>query len=88
MRAVPGWMDAVDFDYELGEARGGNTVYASEENLRENCTCVDECGIQEVVVMSKEDFMELVEKSSIDPATIRTSNVGPAIWTKEEGFVK
>jgi hypothetical protein len=87
MRAVPGWMCAVDFDWELGEAKGGNRIYASEKDLREHHDCVDKCGIQEVVTMSKEDFDELVEKSGIDTSTIRTSNIGPAIWTKKEGFV-
>jgi hypothetical protein len=80
-------MCAVDFDWELGEAKGGNTIYASEKDLRENHDCVDNCGIQEVVTMSKDDFMELVEKSGIDTSTIRTSNIVPIIWTKEDGFL-
>ena len=83
MRAVPGWMCAIDFAYELGEASGGNKIYPSLEDLRKHHDCLDKCGSQEVVTMSKEDFMELVEKSGIDPATIRTSNFGPVIWSKE-----
>ena len=92
MRAIPGWMCGVDFSCELGEANGGNTIYPSEENLRENRKCVNSgdkyCAPQEVVTMSKEDFLELVEKSGIDPATIRASNIGPVFWTKEQGFIQ
>jgi hypothetical protein len=34
--------------------------------------------------MSKADFNELVIKAGIDPQTIRSSNIGPVIWTKEQ----
>jgi hypothetical protein len=81
-------MCAIDFAYELGEASGGNKIYPSLEDLRKHHSCLDECGSQEVVTLSKEDFMELVEKSGIAPDTIRTSNLGPAIWNKEQGVAK
>jgi len=77
-------MCAIDFDYELGEAMGGNTIYPSEENLRKNHPFVDKCGVAEVITMSKADFNELVIKAGIDPQTIRSSNIGPVIWTKEQ----
>lgn len=90
MHAIPGWMCYVDFSCELGEASGGNTVYASESDLRKHRECVNHgdkwCTPQEVVTMSKEDFLELVEKSGIDLATITKSNIGPAIWTKEQNL--
>ena len=92
MRAIPGWMCAIDFECELGEAMGGTTIFASEDDLHEcrKCTSMgskEHRGV-EVVTMSKEDFKELVEKSGIDPATIRASNIGPVIWRKEQGGVK
>jgi hypothetical protein len=62
-----------DFSCELGEAEGGNSIYASENDLRKHRKCVDSgekwCSPTEVVTMSKEDFLELVEKG-IDPASI------------------
>ena len=94
MHAIPGWMCSVDFQHELGEAAGGTTIYASEGDLRKCRTCVNStaeedcfCYPSEVVTMSKEDFLELVEKSGIDPSEITSSSVGPVFWTKEEGFV-
>jgi hypothetical protein len=95
MHAIPGWMCGVDFSCELGEANGGNTIYPSEENLRANRKCVNSsepedkmCYPVEVVTMSKDDFLELVEKAGIDPSEIRSSNCGPAVWTKEQGLIQ
>lgn len=92
MRAVPGWMCYTDFSCELGEAAGGNSIYASEEDLRKHRKCVNSrekwCAPTEVVTMSKEDFLELVENSGIDPASIYASNIGQVFWTKEEGLLK
>ena len=95
MHAIPGWMCNTDFTCELGEASGGTSIYASEENLRECRKCVNDpdegceyCTPTEVVTMSKEDFLELVKKSGIDPAEIRASNFGPVVWTKEQGLIK
>lgn len=50
MTTRTGYMDYVDFLYELGEARGGNTIYPSIKNIKEYVSCVDECGIVEVEV--------------------------------------
>jgi hypothetical protein len=85
-------MCAVDFDYELGGAADGATIYPSEEELHEYRKCTagsdrDHQGV-EVVTMSKEDFTELVKKAGIDPAIIRGSNISPAIWSKEKGLLK
>ena len=53
--AIVGYMDKVDFDYELGTAGGGNVVYASIEDLIEHEPCAaTECGIVEVEVRLKE----------------------------------
>ena len=88
MRAVPGWMCAIDFSCELGEASGGNTIYPSLEDLRKNHECLDHCGYEEVVTLSKEDFKDLVAKAGIDPQTIHGSNTGQVFWTKELGLLK
>jgi len=88
MRAVPGWMCAIDFSCELGEASGGNTIYPSLEDLRKHHKWLDHCGFEEVVTMSKEDFKDLVAKAGIDPQTIHGSNTGQVFWTKELGLLK
>lgn len=48
-----GYMCKVDFDEELGNAAGGNTVYPTIEDLREHRGCVKDCGIVEVEVTLK-----------------------------------
>ena len=88
MRAVQGWMCAIDFSCELGEALGGNTIYASLEDLQKNHECLDHCGYEEVVTLPKKDFNELVTKAGIDPKTIYGSNTGQVFWTKEQGLLK
>lgn len=45
-----GYMCKVDFDYEVGNAMGGNVIYPSETDLRRNRKCVEGCGIVEVMV--------------------------------------
>jgi hypothetical protein len=49
-RKVTGFMCKTDFDCELGAAKGGNLVYASEADLRASRGCLDECGLVEVEV--------------------------------------
>ena len=95
MHAIPGWMCSVDFDHELGEAAGGTTIYESEKDLRKHRTCVNStaeedcfCYPAEVVTMSKEDFLKLLDMAAIDPVTVSASNSYPAVWTKEQGLVK
>lgn len=43
-------MDKVDFDYEIGEALGGNQLFSSEEDLRKRKTCTASCGVVKVEV--------------------------------------
>jgi hypothetical protein len=45
-----GFMCKTDFDHELSNAKGGSLVYASENNLRAERACIEECGIVEVEV--------------------------------------
>jgi hypothetical protein len=49
-RKVRGFMCKIDWDHELGNAYGGNTIHPSEESLRDKHKCTDECGIVEVEV--------------------------------------
>lgn len=55
-----GYMCKVDFDHELGAAKGGNVVYPSVEDLRENRNCVNSggCGIVKVKVVGIEVIAE------------------------------
>jgi hypothetical protein len=60
-------MDKVEFDYELGNARGGNRIFASVHDLMVTKPCVKECGIVRVSVSLKEvisqtDFSERIAK--------------------------
>jgi hypothetical protein len=43
-------MDATDWDWELGEARGGTKIYASKEDILREKSCVKECGIVKVKI--------------------------------------
>jgi hypothetical protein len=45
-----GYMCTTDFDYELGYADGGNTIYPSVENLKKYKRCWESCGIVKVKV--------------------------------------
>lgn len=45
-----GFMCQIDFEDELYHAAGGNVVYASIEDLKENHKCWRSCGIVEVRV--------------------------------------
>ena len=55
---VIGYMCLVDLECELGAAKGGNIVYPSENDLRENRKCVDQCGIAKVRVIGVEVLQE------------------------------
>lgn len=48
---VTGFMCLVDFECEIGGAKGGNRVYPSVGDLKQNRRCVSECGIVEVRVV-------------------------------------
>ena len=45
-----GYMDLTDFEYELGEASGGNVVYASPGEVIAHRKCAVECGVVEVEI--------------------------------------
>ena len=51
-------MDLTDFSHELGEAKGGNTVFASVKDMKENKKCVEECGYCKVEVQLVEVLQE------------------------------
>lgn len=63
-KVVEGYMDLVDFYYELGAAKGGNTIHASIKDLKERHSCVDECGIVKVKV----ELVEIIKNSDFQPA--------------------
>lgn len=52
-----GFMCTIDWQHELGEACGGSKVYSSVEDLKENHTCWEECGITEVRVVHVRDVV-------------------------------
>ena len=95
-RIVPGWMCSVDWTYELGEASGGTAVFSSKEDLLDGRKCINEITNskknighhpQEVVVLSKNDFEDLIYKYNIDLENFYSSNIGPIIWSKEKGLL-
>jgi len=53
-----GYMCKVDFDWELGCAMGGNDIYPSIKDLKENRKCVSECGIVKVKITLEEVIQE------------------------------
>lgn len=53
-----GYMCKTDFDYELGEALGGNTVYASITDLCESRKCVTHCGIVKVKIELEQTLVD------------------------------
>jgi hypothetical protein len=57
-----GFMCKTDFDWELGEASGGDTIYPSIEELRRKRGCVEGCGIVEVEV----SLVRVVQKETHD----------------------
>ncbi len=70
-----GYMDAIDFDHELGEALGGNTIYASKEDCLAHRKCADVCGMVRVKVffdkqIIKENYAEMI-KTAKKPSEIK-----------------
>jgi hypothetical protein len=45
-----GYVDLVDYQHEIGEAAGGNTIYASAGDLKKHQSCWEGCGIAKVKV--------------------------------------
>lgn len=64
------YMDKVDFDFELGEAEGGNTVFSSEEDLLKHQPCAKECGIVKVSV----ELLEVVNEGNFGKK-VRSNNL-------------
>lgn len=52
-----GYMCAVDYTHELGEALGGTKIYATVEDIKHHRKCVKNCGIMKVEITK----LELVE---------------------------
>lgn len=51
MREVrKGYMCLTDFDFELGEAPGGNRIFTSAEECFKDLKCAESCGVAEVEV--------------------------------------
>jgi hypothetical protein len=92
LKVCYGWMCGVDFDFELGEAAGGNKIYPSKEDLMERRKCVSEESKEhrpvKVVTVSKEDFESLIALAGIKEEDLITSAVGEVIWTRQDGWVK
>ncbi len=66
-----GYMCMTDYDYELGVAKGGNVVYPSVEDIKENRSCVSECGIVKVAVRAievtqEQDYSGLLDDEDIN----------------------
>jgi hypothetical protein len=49
-RKIKGFMCAIDWQHELGEASGGNRIYPSLRDLKEYHPMWEECGVVEVEV--------------------------------------
>lgn len=56
-KKVKVYMCMIDWQHEIGEAAGGNTVYASLNDLKKNHTCWEECGVVEVEVTHVRDIV-------------------------------
>jgi len=70
------YLDAVDFQHEIGEALGGNKVYPSVKDLKENNRCWDSCG----VVKCKITLVDWVEEQNFNKMFRDSSK----IYTLEE----
>lgn len=57
---IYGYMCKIDFDYEIGDALGGSTIYSSVADLKKHHDLG--CGIVKVRV----EFEELVEQEDIN----------------------
>jgi len=65
-----GYMCAVDYHHELGEALGGNVVFPNVSDLKRKYKCTDECGIVRVrisldKVILKENYDNLKNKPTV-----------------------
>jgi len=58
---VIGYMCKVNWDYEIGNASGGNRIYPSLEDLKRCTKCWKGCGIVEVKVF----FSKVIEEGTV-----------------------
>jgi len=56
--SVTGYMCAIDWEYELGAASGGNLVFPSVDDLKRSHVCWENCGIVEVRVLFSKTVVE------------------------------
>ena len=49
-KIVKVYMCATDWEWEIGEVLGSTPVYSSVKSLKDERSCVEECGIVEVEV--------------------------------------
>lgn len=80
-----GYMCQTDWNWELGEARGGTEIYASVEDCKRSRRCVEQCGIVKVKI----DLVEVVESgkgfSSKDAEDFMEENKELFISLKKKG---
>lgn len=57
-----GFMCKVDFEHEVGVAKGAHIIASSVEELKKRRRCVDRCGIVEVEVK----LVRVVQESNFD----------------------
>jgi hypothetical protein len=60
-KVVTGFMCKIEWDYNIGKAASGVTIYPTLETLRRYHGSIEECGIVEVEVSIK----EIVEESKV-----------------------
>jgi hypothetical protein len=53
-----GYMCKTDFDFEVGEASNGVSVYKSKEDCLANLPCVTECGIVKVKITFEKNILK------------------------------
>lgn len=56
--SVKGYMCKTDYEFELGQASGGNTVFPSVEDAKKNLKCWGSCGLVEVEVVYVKELTE------------------------------
>lgn len=73
------YMDKVDFDHEIGNALGGNQLFADIEDLKKHKGCCRQCGIVKVEVVLK----EVIQESDFSKGKKYTSHELNTIKVKE-----
>lgn len=72
MNKIKLYICGVDFQHELGCACGGNKLYPSVEDLKENASCWKTCGIIELEV-DMDNYKWIVEQDLFNPEGSVTS---------------